>query len=322
MQCPLCHAPIAPDATACGSCGATLLRDTPAWQLAQQRYADLVARYTSGEIDEATFQDAQAALAVSDDQGRYWLPGQDPHTPFMWDGQSWRPQPVALVAPEPSPPPAAPPPGPAYAAPPPTPAYAGPASAPPPAVLAPEEPRKSHRLRGCCLGTCLVLALLCAVGVFLSPLPQRWGLRRSPAEKAFEPEPDRAVGVALSAELEELGVDTTGLYLYMLPYQEQEGGVLYAVLDGSSGFQFSRSGDSEPILDYMALLAKSEAAQQAGAARIAVDYRDASGEQVAVLTAPTDAVLAFSRGEMTLEVFMQKVEGKMDLTSLSTGGLR
>jgi hypothetical protein len=287
--------------------------------MARQRYADLVARYAGGELDDAAFLEAHAALAMEDAQGRYWLPGEDPRTPFLWDGESWIPQPVALVAPASAPPPA---PAPAFAAaPPPMPAYAGPAGPPPPAPPISEEPKKRHRLRGCCLGTLIVLLLICGAGVFVSPLPQRWGLRRSPAEKAFVPEPDRGPAVALTAELQEAGVDTTGLYLYVLPYEEQEGGVLYAVLDGASGFGFARSGDSEPLLDYMTMLAESEAAQRAGVQRIAVDYRDRDGQQVAVLTASSESVLAFGRGEMPLETFMQELEGKVDVVSIGTGGL-
>jgi hypothetical protein len=311
MQCPRCHASITPDAPACPSCGIALLPTTAAWQLAQERYNDLVARYAQGELDDAAFQDAHAALATPDAHGRYWLPGDDPGIPFLWDGERWAPQQAALVTPQA----AAPAP-----APPPVPAYAQPAS-PPPAAAAPVAPKKRHRLRGCCLGTLLVLLLLCGVGVFISPLPQRWGLRRSPAERAFAPEPDRAVAVALTTELREAGVDTTGLYLYVLPYEEQQGSVLYAVLDGSSGFGLNRSTDSEPILDYMGLLAQSEAAQQAGIQRVAVDYRDSEGQQVAVLTASTASVLAFSRGDMPLETFMQELEGKVDVASIGIGGL-
>lgn len=321
MQCPDCAADVPADSQACHACDAVLFYETSAWVASQDRYDELAARYAERAIDQQGFQSAHASLAQQDAFGRYWLPSQKRDEPYLWDGQAWKLQPVALASPEGT-----------------RASYAASAHSPTPRqTVSPQNnakqsdetsrtpsdaatPKERHRLRGCCLGTCILLLLLCAAGVFVSPLPQRWGLRTSPAEHTFEPEPDRIASMALAAELDEAGVDTTGLYLYVLPYVERErGAVLYAVLDGTMEFRFP-SRDPSAVLDYMALLAESETVQSASVSRIAVDYRDRSGAQIAVLTAPVDAVLAFSRGEMSQEDFMEALEGKIDVTGLSLGG--
>ena len=190
----------------------------------------------------------------------------------------------------------APPPGagasPAYVAPPAAPVHAQqPAQTRSAATTRSEPlpaPRKRHRLRGCCLGTLLVLALLAAAAVWISPLPEQWGLRKPAAVKAFgaNPEPDRGAALELQAELADAGIDTTGMYSYVLPYQDaSQGAALYAVLDASAGFRFPDAGDQDPVLPTMARLAGSPALAEAGVSRIALDYRDVSGAPVVAMTA-------------------------------------
>jgi hypothetical protein len=333
MYCPRCGAANIDSSPQCVSCGAAFLLDTPAWQAARRGYADLSARYARGEVDAAAFQSAHATLAVQDAAGRYWLPGEDPDQPYLWDGAAWTPQAVVrLEQPVPS----------AAGAPPayPTPVYSATYSTQQPVPVYPSTavreaptagavrrtraaevppPRKRHRLRGCCLGTLLVIVVLAAAGVWVSPLPEQWGLRKSAAEKAFgaNPEPDRGAALALTGAMEEAGVDTTGLSVYVLPYQDaSRGTVLYAVLDGSQGFRFPEAGEQDPVLAYMAGLANSPALAEAGVNRIAIDYRDSSGAEVVVMTAPVASIQAFSRGEITREVFLQSVEAQVDLGSM------
>lgn len=328
MFCPHCGAANVETSARCVSCGAIFLPDTPAWQAAQRGYADLTARYARGGLDAAAFQNAHATLAVRDAAGRTWLPSGDPERPYLWDGSTWTPQAVARVA-------LGPPPAPGGVAaayvPPPAPAsYAQQAYAPPVEQSArgtaphsePPPPRKRHRLRGCCLGTLLILVLLAAAAVWVSPLPEQWGLRKSAAEQAFgaNPEPDRGAAVELEAEMQDAGIDTTGLYAYVLPYQDgRPGGALYAVLDGSQGFRFPEAGDQDPVLAYMANLANSPALAAAGVDRIAIDYRDGSGNQVVAMTAPVASIQAFARGEITREAFFQDLEAQIDLTSMIEG---
>jgi hypothetical protein len=300
--------------------------DTPAWQSAQRGYADLTARYSRGEVDAAAFQRAHATLAVLDAAGRTWLPSEDADRPYLWDGAAWTPQAVARIIPD------------HYAR------VDGPVEALPdgsasvrrrthvpaaggtvttPSTVVPA-PRKRHRLRGCCLGTLLVLVLLAAAAVWISPLPEQWGLRKSAAEKAFgaNPEPDRGAALELEAELQEAGVDTTGLYAYVLPYQDaSQGAALYVVLDASAGFRFPDSGDQDPVLATMARLADSPTLAEASVTRIALDYRDVSGSPVVAMTAPVASIQAFARGEITREAFFQDMDAQVDLSSMTEGFL-
>jgi hypothetical protein len=334
MYCPRCGAANIDSSPRCVSCGAAFLADTPAFQAARRGYADLSARYARGEVDAAAFQRAHATLAVQDAAGRYWLPGEDPDQPYLWDGAAWTPQavvrleqPIAGAADAP----------PAY----PTPMYSATYSTQQPAPGYPSaptqgshgagaasgtraaevpRPRKRHRLRGCCLGTLLVIVVLVAAAVWISPLPEQWGVRKSATEKAFgaDPEPDRGAALALADEMEAAGINTTGLSVYVLPYQDaSRGAALYAVLDGSQGFRFPEAGDQDPVLAYLAGLANSPALSAAGVNRIAIDYRDSSGAQVVAMTAPVASIQMFSRGEITREVFLQSVEAQVNLGSMT-----
>ena len=166
----------------------------------------------------------------------------------------------------------------------------------------------------------LVLVVLAAAAVWVSPLPEQWGLRKSATEKAFgaNPEPDRGATLELEAELADAGIDTTGMYSYVLPYQDaSQGAALYVVLDASAGFRFPDSGDQDPVLATMARLAGSPALAEAGVQRIAIDYRDVSGAPVVAMTAPVSSIQAFSRGEITREAFLQSVEAQVDLSSMT-----
>jgi len=188
----------------------------------------------------------------------------------------------------------------------------------------PPAPRKRHRLRGCCLGTLAALLLLAAAAVWISPLPEQWGIRQPASVKVFgeQLEPDRSAELELRAELEQAGLDTTGLYAYVLPYNDgRQGAALYAVLDSSQGFRFPTSSDQNAMLAYMVQLANSPALATAGVDRIALDYRDASGESVLITTAPAESIRKFARGEIGREAFFQELEARTDPGSLTEGVL-
>lgn len=320
MYCPRCGAANVETSPQCVACGTVFLLDSSAWQSAQRGYADLTARYARGEIDDAAFQSAHVNLAVRDVAGRTWLPAEDVDQPYLWSGEAWVPQAVARISP---PAQDTPPAQPTYQRPPAVPPARAQQPAPGPATRdAAPPPEKRHRLRGCCLGTLIVLLVLAAAVIWISPLPEQWGLRKPAAVKAFgeNPEPDRGAALELEAELSQAGIDTTGLYAYVLPYQDgRTGAALYAVLDASAGFRFPDAGDQNPVLATMANLANSSALAAAGVDRIAIDYRDGSGQQMIALTAPVSSIQAFSRGEMTREAFFQQTDAQIELTSMTEG---
>lgn len=130
-------------------------------------------------------------------------------------------------------------------------------------------------------------------------------------------EPDRQAAAALLAELEQAGVRTEGLSLYVLPFEGKDGNVALAVLDASQGFRFANSGQEDALIGLMARLATGQAAPQHDITRVAVEYRDAGGTSLLTLTASTEAISGFAAGELDREAFMETVDGRVDLTSLA-----
>jgi hypothetical protein len=291
------------------------MSDANAFAAAERRYRELDARYQRGDLSEDAFQQERMACLVQDASGRAWLPAPEAGRWYLWDGQQWALSsvfPVAAAAPAPTPPPTpqtgyAPQPAPAasYQQPAPQQAYA--------------EPRRRKR-GGCCLVILILLLLVAAAGVWISPLPQRWGLRKTAAQRLLGP-PDRRAADAILMDMAAGGLPTDGVYLYVLPLKGESTNTLYAVLDSRDGFRFEGSGSREQIVDYLVTLAESPAVTGQNVGRISVDYRDAAGESTLVLTAPTEAILGFSRGELSRDEFMQVLDGQMDIQQLLMGGL-
>lgn len=287
------------------------MSDANAFAAAERRYRELEARYQRGELSEEAFQQERMACLVQDASGRAWLPAPEVGRWYLWDGREWALSPTSPLAAAPPPPaqPMAyapqPSPGVGYQQPAPQPAYA--------------EPRRRKR-GGCCLVILIVLLVVAAAGVWISPLPQRWGLRKSPAERLLGP-PDRRGADAILLGMEAGGLPTEGVYLYVLPLKDESANTLYAVLDSCDGFRFQGGGSHDEIVDYLITLAESPAVAGQNVGRISVDYRDANGESTLALTAPTEAILGFARGEMSSEEFMQVLDGQMDIQQLLMGGM-
>lgn len=281
------------------------MSDANAFAAAERRYRELDARYQRGELSEDAYQQERMACLVQDASGRAWLPAPEPGRWYLWDGQQWALSPTPPVAQ----PPAAPP----------QPAAPQPAYTPQPAPQEAAEPRRRKR-GGCCLVILILFLVAALAGVWISPLPQRWGLRKSPAQRLLGP-PDRRAADAILMDMAQQGLPTEGVYLYVLPLKGEDTNTLYAVLDSRDGFRFQGGGSREQIVGYLVDLAQSPAVAGQNVGRISVDYRDPSGESTLVLTAPTEAILGFARGEMSREQFMQVLDGQMDIQQLLMGGL-
>lgn len=262
---------------------------------AERRYRDLEARYRRGELDEATFQQARMECLVRDEYGRSWLPAPEPGRWYLWDGQQWTPYDDA-----PSPPPIG------------AVTYR---SAAPPRERATQRPG----CRGCLLVGLILLLAIGAYGVWRSPLPERWGLRQSAAERLLG-EPDRQIADEIALELSSEGQSSTdGVYFYVLPIEGGQGRILYTIADASEGFEGIKAmaGSPDALVAYLVSLAESEAVKRAGISRLALDYRDETGAEFGVLTARTEDVLAFSRGAMSREAFMEVLDGRVNLEMLA-----
>lgn len=137
--------------------------------------------------------------------------------------------------------------------------------------------------------------------VINSDIPERLGLRQPPAERLLSGEPDRASADALISTLEEGGLDTQGVRLYVLRVAGENYQIAYAVLEASEGFTFDYSQDEDAMTGLLVRMATSEAVTNARIERVAIDYRNTTGDQVAVVTAPVSVLRAYAEGRATAE---------------------
>jgi hypothetical protein len=171
------------------------------------------------------------------------------------------------------------------------------------------------------LGVVIVVALVVG-GVILwrSDVPERLGVRQSVAQRVLSGEPDRYAAQQIVDELAAGGLDTQGMWVYVLPVEGKPYSAAYAILDASAGFEFDRSSGGDVVLDQLVRLATSDATAAQNIGRIGIDYRDEEGNQAIALTAPTETIRAYARGEIGQEAFMASLEGEVDLEAL-IGGL-
>lgn len=180
---------------------------------------------------------------------------------------------------------------------------------------------RPRRRRGCCGCGCgplllLFLLLIAVVAVVYFDLPERLGLVESATERLLAPQPDREAAATLLQELAKAGVSTRGTELYVLPYKDGSGAVAYAVLDTSQGFTFPQS-TGDPVVQYMLLLARGQAAQGYGLKRVAIEYRDDTGKSLVTMTAATKSLEAYLNGTITRQQLLQAIDGTADLAALA-----
>jgi hypothetical protein len=184
------------------------------------------------------------------------------------------------------------------------------------------KPKSRSCLRSCgiaFLATFLVLAACgLLVGVISLDIPQKLGLTESAAERLLPDNPDRAAAAALKDELEQTGIDTHGIELYVLPFKDGAGSLAYALLDAGEGFQFT-SGLQDPIADTLISMATSHAVQEHDIQRIAIDYRNETGERLLILTASTSAINGYANGTLSREEFMKALDGEADWATFYQG---
>jgi hypothetical protein len=190
---------------------------------------------------------------------------------------------------------------------------------------APDRPQKSRR-RGCCGSGCLLLLLLLllivAAGAALYlRLPQKLGLVKPATETLLADTPDREAASTILSDLAAAGLNTQGMQLYVLPYQDGSGAVAYAVLDATQGFAFPQS-TTDPVVAFMAQLAQGAAAKEYGIKRVAIDYRLASDSSLLKFTVSTQALQDFAQGKITREQLLQAIEGSADWAALAKGELQ
>ena len=195
-----------------------------------------------------------------------------------------------------------------------------------PQVVRPQPEQPPRRRWGCCSLRCGcltisaflgVLAILVGVGAALYfRVPERLGLRESAADRLLSGAPDREAAAAILTDLEEAGVNTQGVELWVLPISGKGGILAYAILDSSQGFTFEDVSSDDPVTDYLIQLAAGDAAEEYGIERVAFDYLGESGDSLLVITASTEAISGFTAGTIDRSQFLKEVEAKADLPAL------
>ena len=151
----------------------------------------------------------------------------------------------------------------------------------------------------------LIVLVLAAGAALYFRVPQNMGLIKSPADKLFTGTPDREKAAVVMQSLQEVGLNTKGVEIYVLPVSGTDRNVAVIVLDASKGFSLTGSRSTDIVKDFTTVVSQ---AQQLGIDRAAVQYRDESGKELASVTVPTDAVLAYSQKRLTDRQLMEKVD--------------
>jgi hypothetical protein len=187
----------------------------------------------------------------------------------------------------------------------------------------PDKVEKPKKRKGCffwgcmtTLGIIVVVALI--LGIFVFKVPQKIGLVKPASERLLSQTPDRAAALQIKSDLQKAGLNTTGVDVYVFPEKNSDKSVLLAVLDSSKGFYFSNTGKTDAISDYLIKLAS---ANTTGINRVAFEYLDSEGNSIVNLTAPTDVILKYSRGQITRAEFLKAIDAKMDISEVATSGL-
>jgi hypothetical protein len=171
---------------------------------------------------------------------------------------------------------------------------------------------------GCGCGIVVLMLLLPIVWVAAMRwgVLERLGLRQPIAEQVFAPPPDREASAALMGALQQAGMNTQGVGIYVLPMAGQEGSVAILTLDASQGFDPERwfsgegaQGDLEQVFD-------ADTLQDLKVTRLAFDYVDRQGNSIVTLTVPTEALSQAGGGESDEKELLRAVMGRIDIPGL------
>jgi hypothetical protein len=171
--------------------------------------------------------------------------------------------------------------------------------------------------RGCLITLSFVVGIVVASAALVLRIPHQLGLLPT-AETLLADTPDREGARELMTSIEASGIDTTGMSLHLLPMRDGSGVIAYAVLDTSGGFKFPDATNRPGLIEMFVRLADGRALEL-GVTRVAVDYRDATGTSLGVLTAPSSAIARVASGQDDLETFSRSLDGRVDMGAAFAG---
>ena len=170
--------------------------------------------------------------------------------------------------------------------------------------------------RSCCSCGCgpllLLLLVVVAIGAaFYFKVPQKLGLIKPASQRLLSSVPDRGCAAQILGTLADRQIDTEGLELWILPYKDKAGAILYANLDASAGFVFPK-GSSDPVIGFMITLANNEASLTCEVKRVAIEYHFGEELSVMKMTASTQELQDYGRGKLSREQLMKAMQGSIN----------
>lgn len=175
-----------------------------------------------------------------------------------------------------------------------------------------------------CLTVFLIVFFLCIigiaiVGVLFFRLPEKWGWWPSPAAEMLAGTPHREGAAELMGVLEEKGMDTEGVEMYVLPIKDAGENLAVAVLDAAEGFDFSKIGtEGDPLTETMINIVTGPEAKALNIGRAVVEYRNEDGDTLFTFTAPSKDIRDFGNKIINREAFMEALDGDIDFSKLLT----
>lgn len=188
-------------------------------------------------------------------------------------------------------------------------------TAPAPAIPAPPTapPSEGPRWRrlGCigCLSVggllscCLVATLIFGAGLW-----RRLGIFGPTAEELYSGAPDPFATRVLNEILSDVGL--AGASALVIPVKDSDGQIAVISLDPDGGFDGTgtAAGNEALFMSVIQRMREDNRMHMLGLERVAVDYRDESGQSLVTLTAAESAVEALAQGEITEDEFLKEVE--------------
>jgi hypothetical protein len=176
--------------------------------------------------------------------------------------------------------------------------------------------RKGCFFWGCMTSIGIVVIAALVISVVFFNLPQKIGLVKPASFRLLSQTPNREAAQQIKSELQEMGLITTGVEVYVFPERNSDSSVMLTVLDASKGFYFPSSQSTDAVADYLIHLA--EVSSENSISRVAFDYHDTKGNSLVSLTAPVESVLKYSRGQISRTEFLKAIDAHIDYSQLVT----
>jgi hypothetical protein len=188
----------------------------------------------------------------------------------------------------------------------------------------PTAAEKPKKRKGCFFWGCLttlgiIVVIALVLGIFVFKVPARIGLVKPASERRLSQTFDRDAAARIKADFQKAGLNTTGVDVYVIPEKNSNKSVMLTVLDASKGFRFSSTGTNDAVSDYLVKLANTSVSNNVD--RVAFQYLDSEGNSLVSLTAPVDAVLKYSKGQMTRADYLKAIDAQVDISQLFSSGI-